>query len=257
MTLSPERVAGYLERLGLSHPAPELAELVSAHLRSVPFENLDIWRGVPLSLDLDHLYDKVVGRRRGGFCYELNGLFAALLEALGYRVARYSARVISAGDGRVGPPFDHLALGVTAPGGGEQLVDVGFGEGPRRPMPLSAGAELDDLAGRWRLVDAGGELRLELAETRSAFEVGTGYVIDPTPRRLDEFAAMCEHHQRSPDSPFTRGPRCTLATARGRITATETSLIDWDGERRDKTEITAFEAVLRERFGVALAAAAE
>ena len=246
-----QAVGRYLKRIGLESGG-SLADLVRAHLRNVPFENLDIWQKIPLSLDPDDLFDKIVARRRGGFCYELNGLFAILLERLGYRVARYSAQVI--GEGRVGPPFDHLTLGVRKPGGGavEQLVDVGFGEGPRRPMPMAAGAELDDIAGRWRLEDAAsGGLRLTLVESSCKLPVGTGYEVDRTERKLEDFAEMFAHHQSSPDSPFTRGPRITRTFEGGRETLTETALVRWTTDNRETFEVDDFEKELV-RFGVEL-----
>ena len=80
-----------------------------AHLLAVPFENLDIHLGRPISLDQDALFGKIVTRRRGGFCYELNGLFALLLRELGFEVTLLSAGVARA-DGGFGPEFDHLTL---------------------------------------------------------------------------------------------------------------------------------------------------
>src|SRR5690349_2377671 len=116
----------YLSRIGmpeeLAPPSAELLrELHIRHLESVPFENLSIHLDEPIRLDEDALLDKIVRRRRGGFCYELNGVFAALLEALGFRVTRHAARVFS-GDGQLGIPFDHLALIVDLDE--EWLVDV-------------------------------------------------------------------------------------------------------------------------------------
>src|SRR4051794_33731222 len=89
-------VDAYLEGIRYAGPRAPSAEtlraLHRAHLYAVPFENLDIGRGRRLSLALPDLFDKIVTRRRGGFCYELNGLFGWLLESLGYRVTHLSAR---------------------------------------------------------------------------------------------------------------------------------------------------------------------
>jgi len=97
-------VAAYLDRIGytgeLTPSEPVLRELHRAHLLAVPFENLDISRGVPIQLDYPALFGKIVTRRRGGFCYELNGLFAELLRALGFSVKLLSASVADgAGNG--------------------------------------------------------------------------------------------------------------------------------------------------------------
>jgi N-hydroxyarylamine O-acetyltransferase len=131
-----EQAAGaYLARIGVPRPAAldavaldaaMLRTLHRAHLMTVPFENLSIHLSEPISLAAPDLLDKIVTSRRGGFCYELNGAFGLLLEALGARVDRLAARV--QGEGGLGPPFDHLALVVhLADGTGPWLADVGFG----------------------------------------------------------------------------------------------------------------------------------
>lgn len=110
--------------------AQTLRAVHRAHLYAVPFENLDITLGRPISLDRDAVFEKIVTRRRGGFCYELNGLFARLLWALGFRVTLLAARD-SHEDGSFGPEFDHRTLRVTCPGDGDQipwLADVGWGD---------------------------------------------------------------------------------------------------------------------------------
>src|SRR5689334_17036776 len=103
----------YLQRIAyrgsLQPTAATLRALHQAHMLAVPFENLDIHLGRPLLLDRPALFEKIVARRRGGFCYELNGLFAALLQALGFDVTMLSARVART-QGGFGPEFDHLTL---------------------------------------------------------------------------------------------------------------------------------------------------
>src|SRR3954447_25028309 len=104
-------IDAYLKRIayrGSREPTVEtLRQLHRAHLLAVPFENLDIPLGNPIVLSVPSFYDKIVERRRGGFCYELNGLFAWLLEQLGFHVELLSAGVFSGN--RPGPEFDHLA----------------------------------------------------------------------------------------------------------------------------------------------------
>ena len=133
-------VDAYLTRIGYTGPrtpdATTLAALHHAHILAVPFENLDIGLGRPITLDLPSRYAKIVTRRRGGFCYELNGLFAWLLQQLGYGVTLLSAGVYG-GDGAPGPDYDHLTLLVRCPGDPTPwLADVGFGEGFREPLRL-------------------------------------------------------------------------------------------------------------------------
>src|SRR3984885_3366535 len=109
--MDSETVVAYLNSVGVAPPAvcdaAARRTLPRAHQLTVPFENLSIHLAEPVSLAEPDLIDKIVRRRRGGFCYELNGAFALLLEALGAQVSRVAARVFGAGG--LGPPFDHLA----------------------------------------------------------------------------------------------------------------------------------------------------
>ena len=118
--------------------APTLATLeglIEAHIVHVPFENLDVLFGRPIRLDLEGLQDKIVGARRGGYCFEHATLFAAVLEALGFQVTRHAARVILFGP--VGEAKrDHMFMTVTLDGA-TYVVDPGFGPyAPRFPVPL-------------------------------------------------------------------------------------------------------------------------
>src|SRR5216684_3858804 len=127
----------YLQRINHTSPLAPGAEtlrlLQVAHLQIVPFENLSIHSGEPIVLDDEALFEKIVRRRRGGFCYELNGLFAALLRTLGFDVTMLSARVANA-EGIFGPDFDHMTLLVTLTE--RWLVDVGFGDSFLEPLKL-------------------------------------------------------------------------------------------------------------------------
>ena len=137
-TASAERavdIARYLERItyhGSREPiVSTLQALREAHLLAVPFENLDIALRRAIVLDEASFWTKIVEHHRGGFCYELNGLFALLLRALGFQVDLLSASVARE-TGGFGPDFDHLTLLVHL----EQdwLADVGFGESFRQPL---------------------------------------------------------------------------------------------------------------------------
>ncbi len=149
--MDAQTTRAYLRRIGVTDPVPSdvqgLFLLHRAHQMTVPFENLSIHLSEQISLAEADLVAKVVTARRGGFCYELNGLFALLLEALGAEVTRVAARVY--GDGGLGPPFDHLALVVRpADGSGPWLADVGFGSHAVYPLRLDERAEQDDPAGQ-------------------------------------------------------------------------------------------------------------
>ena len=126
-------VTGYFSRIsymGPSDPTVEvLAALVAAHNRSIPFENLDPVMGVPVvDLRPDALFDKLVRRRRGGYCFEHNGVMAHVLAQLGFEVDVLGGRVVWMNTSGELPAQTHQALAVTVPGDdGRYLVDVGFG----------------------------------------------------------------------------------------------------------------------------------
>ena len=213
-------INAYLERISYSGSvtpnAETLREIHRAHLFAVPFENLDIGWGREIRLDEETFVHKIVGHRRGGFCYELNGAFAVLLRALGFRVTLLSARA-PCEDGSDGPEFDHLTLLVEL---NEQwLADVGFGDCFVDPLRLQIGLEQEQGRNCFRIVEAGDSLSVE----RRDAEVGwrTEYRFSLKQRRLEEFAVMCRYHQTSSRSPFTRKRICSKATPQGRITLSD------------------------------------
>jgi N-hydroxyarylamine O-acetyltransferase len=224
----------YLRRIGAAGPAGPtltvLRDLHARHLRTVPFENLSIHLGEPITLDPVALADKIVRRRRGGFCYELNGLFAELLEALGFRVTRLAARTIGA-DGVLGIPYDHLALLVELDE--RWLVDVGFGRHATHPLGLDRPDPQDDPDGTFLVLATGGDQ--QAGEVDVLRDGQPQYRLEPRPRTLADFRAGCWWHQSSPDSHFTRGPTCSLATADGRVTLSGDRLIRTAGQARTET----------------------
>lgn len=156
--MNPTQVDAYLRRLGVQHPGwptvEVLRELHLRHLQTVPFENLSVHLGEKIVLEEARLVEKVVGARRGGFCYELNGTFGALLAALGFDVTLLAGRVYG-DEGRLGIPYDHLALRVGTVDGGEWLADVGFGAHSHYPLAFGARGEQEDPGGTFRIVEAG------------------------------------------------------------------------------------------------------
>ncbi|AUY51494.1 arylamine N-acetyltransferase [Streptomyces sp. CB01881] len=248
--LTGAQVDAYLARLGL--PAPErpsaaaLAELQRAHLDAVPFENLSVHLGEPVVLGTGALFEKLVTRRRGGFCYELNGAFAALLRALGYRVSLLGARVLDGG--RPGPPFDHLALRVDLDR--PWLVDVGFGRFSRFPLQLDERGQQPDPAGEFTLVPYGAD---EL-DVRMGGE--PQYRLGLRPYELADFVPTCWWQATSPDSHFTRSATCSLpAPDGGRVTLSGTRLIRTavDGGRTEELlDGAGTLAAYRSLFGITL-----
>ena len=208
-TLDKETAAAYLRRIGVPPPVTADAAAVRllhrAHQMAVPFENLSIHLAEPISLEESDLVSKIVRRRRGGFCYELNGLFALLLEALGASVTRVAARVY--GDRGLSPPFDHLALIVRLPDGtGPWLADVGFGSHSDYPLLLDRRGEQDDPAGRFLLADApDGDVDVHR-------DGRPQYRIEMRERALADFVPTCWWQQTSPLSHFTAGTICSRRT---------------------------------------------
>lgn len=224
-------VEAYFRRIdyrGAVRPSSEtLRDLHLAHLHTVPFENLDIHFGRPIVLDEDALFEKIVRRRRGGFCYELNGLFSALLRELGFRVTRLSAGVLDGGS--YGPDFDHMTLLVEL----EQryLADVGFGDAFWEPLRLDDPQEQIQRGRRFRLSHDGRVGTMLFEHTTG---VADGYRFSLHPRGFAEYESMCRFHQTSPESTFTQRRVCSKATPTGRITLRDTRLIVTEhGERRE------------------------
>jgi N-hydroxyarylamine O-acetyltransferase len=236
----------YLQRLDAKvYDAPSLhalRDLMTRHLQTVPFENLDIVNGRRQPLSTGGVLEKIVIRRRGGFCYELNEAFGALLTHLGFTVRRVDARVWSEARRAFGAPFDHLALIVSLPEG-EFLVDVGFGDNNRTPMRLPEDT-LTDISGTYSLAQAAGENWLL---SRSGIPL---YQLELKEQPLSAYEPMYRHHQSSPESVFSKGLICTKATPFGRITLSRDRLIIVDGGKRTETEISDRDAALAQYFGI-------
>ena len=255
------QVDAYLRRLGAERPrgaadpadatatVEVLRELHLRHLRTVPFENLSIHLGEEIVLEEKRLLDKVVGARRGGFCYELNGLFGALLTALGFEVTLLAARVHGDG-GRLGIPYDHLALRVRAVDGSEWLADVGFGAHSHYPLAFGERGEQEDPGGTFRIAEAGPDLDV-VVDGRPQYRLET------RPRELGDFVAGAWWHSTSPASHFTQSLVCSKVTEDGgRITLSGRTfkVTGLDGARAERELITDEEvlAAYRERFGIEL-----
>jgi N-hydroxyarylamine O-acetyltransferase len=250
--LDEQFLRAYLQRIGAERPRvldeTAFAGLHHAHLRTVPFENLSIHLGEAISLAETDLISKIVTRHRGGFCYELNGAFALLLQGLGADVVRVAARVY--GDGRLGPPFDHLALVVRLPGGdGRWLADVGFGSHSTYPLRYDNRLEQDDPGGLFALTDASD------GDVDVLRDGQPQYRIEPRVRELTDFIPTCWWQQTSPESHFTQNTICSRLTADGRITLSGRTLIRTSGGVRTEQQLETDEAVLtayRDHFGVTL-----
>ncbi|XP_060678287.1 arylamine N-acetyltransferase, pineal gland isozyme NAT-3-like [Hemiscyllium ocellatum] len=261
----------YLSRIGYRGATePSLDNLKAIHrqhLLAVPFGSLAIHCGERIELALPAVYQKVVVQRRGGFCYELNGLFSWLLQALGYQVQLVSGRVRNAITQQPGPPKDHLLLLVATAGeGGHRrwLCDVGFGNAFRWPLPLEDGHLERQENGLFHLQLAGGEGDWRLRRYPLSCQGPTDepsatlYLFSTEPRAWCDFGAMCRYHQISTSSIFVCKSFCSLHLPGGLVTYMGHRLIETefnaDGDRKATRELTDEEIpqVLKERFGIVL-----
>lgn len=240
----------YLERIGIGDglpvPIPEtLRRLQRQHLLSVPFENLDIHWKRPIALDTDAFYRKVIDDRRGGFCYELNGLFNELLRELGYSTRLVSARVSTA-DGGFSREYDHLTI-IVATDDGEYLADVGFGAFTAEPLRLALDEEQEDPTGIYIIRNHNDGYLVVLKDDAPE------YIFRPIARTLSEFAEMCEFHQTSSESHFTRGKVCSIMTQNGRKTLTDKAFIVTIGSEKREIAVSSgeeFDKILEREFGI-------
>ena len=241
----------YLNRIkhsGSVTPSAEtLRALQLAHLLTVPFENLSIHSAEPIILNDAALFDKIVVRRRGGFCYELNGLFAALLRQLGFDVQMLSASVANS-EGVWGPEFDHMTLLVTLDD--RWLIDVGFGDSFVEPLRLDQRIEQVQGDRTYRLdsdVD-----RLTLLQKIGDGDWKPQYRFTLVPHVYKDYEEMCHYQETSPDSHFTQRVICSRLTPEGRITVSDKRLITTSGDTRDERNVSDEEmpGVLQELFGI-------
>lgn len=178
----------YFARTGAS-ASSSLTELHEAHVRAIPFENIDVMLGLVPSLDLADIQAKLLGRRRGGYCYEHQLLFTAVLERLGHTVARRMSRVMTG-------PRTHFMSIVDG-----HLVDVGFGAGMLHPMPLVDGAVVDQAGWPHRLRREGRRWVLE-KQAADGWELQHAFEDDIEQRPIDYTMAnyYVATHERSPFS---------------------------------------------------------
>lgn len=217
--VTSQSIQKYLERINIHTvliPNRESLYLLQmAHLMNVPFENIDIFRGIPI--DLSNSFHKIVDNRRGGFCYELNSQFYELLSGIGFTVKMISARVRN-DKGEFGPEFDHMALIVSLEE--EYLVDVGFGDFSILPLKFTTGTDLVDSAGTFS-IEKHDEKYFVVKKRNDDGEFIPFYLFTTLERSLEDFMDMCNYHQSSPDSHFAKGLICTILTETGRITLTD------------------------------------
>lgn len=234
--------------------AQTLKELQRAHMLNVPFENLDIGLKRSIQLSKEALWNKIIVQKRGGFCYELNGLFAGLLKEIGFNVTYLNARVYNH-EGNLGIDFDHLALLVQVPDQpGRWLVDVGFGDSFNEPLSFQERGEQVQGLRSYRLEETAGGYIAWQKNYDGSWE--RQYFFDLMPRSFPiDYEAACLYHQTSPRSSFTRGSIVSKATADGRVSLEERRLIvTKNGQRSERLVETqdGYRALLKQYFDVTL-----
>lgn len=261
-----EQIRQTFLRLGLAVPetiTPDretLFRLQRAFLQAVPYENLDILAGIPLSLSEDALYDKIVTRGRGGYCFEINGFMAVLLRSMGYTVTEYLARYLR-GETAI-PMRRHRVLRVTADNGSEWIMDAGIGqESFRQPLPYGdTTAEVNDGFRVYRLrkrefygwVIEDTPLMEDTTVGEAVFRPFYSFTEEPQlPIDYEMPSFWCEKH---PDSPFTKAPMLAIKTETGRVAidGNQLSLYENGTVTRRSFEEAEYPALLARYFGIRL-----
>jgi N-hydroxyarylamine O-acetyltransferase len=231
-------INGYLRRINYNNGLvyknlATLQALQRQHVLTIPFETLDIHNQIPILLQTDFLFQKVILDRRGGYCYELNVLFYQLLSNCGFHVSMVSGRLLHRyGYGR---EFEHMALVVELQGR-KWLVDVGYGDFSLTPLVIAPGEIQSDGRTFYQVIDTvvvDGQSYLGVAKWNAGqqdFKID--YIFTLEPRSLADFAPMNEFHQTSPESHFARSLICTLPTAEGRISLINSKLIRTENGKR-------------------------
>ncbi len=251
----PINVEEYLKRIQFTGRIKTDIETLKAlhrqQLYFIPFENLDIWNKQEIILDINQLENKIINNRRGGFCYELNGLFYELLKQIGFDVKMIAARVYNL-VGDLGQEYDHMALIVQLDK--TYLVDVGFGASFHEPLLLETGTIQKDVNHYFKIEEYDkGYLCLYWSEDGVKFTKKYLFTLDR--KELSDFIPMCNYHQFSPESIFTQKTICTKAWKNGRITLSDHKLITTIGNTKheklimDEDELN---KILEEKFDIYL-----
>lgn len=226
----------YLNRLQISQDRPSLenlAALQKQHLQSIPFENLDVIRKVPIYLNLDTIYKKVIENKRGGYCYELNGLFHSLLTQLGYDAHLVSATVLRPNN-EWAKADTHAAILVYLDQ--PYLVDVGFGAAtPRIPVPLTGSVETT-IGETYKVEQQTDDIFYLIREVDHSSR--TLYQFNRQKKELVDFHEGCVFNQVSKDSTFTHTDIISLATERGRVTLQDHLLTEVKDATTEKTMLS-------------------
>lgn len=223
----------YLQRIHftgvLAVDEKTLIALHEHHVFNVPFENLDIHYRLLFDLEIEKIYEKVVIDFRGGFCYELNSLFNALLQQIGFTSKIISARIID-DSGNLGPEYDHMLVCIELHNR-RYIADVGYGDLFTKPLEIKDGIQSD---GRNQFVIQklnDQDLMLSMSPDKVHFQ--EKYRFNFAEVSVEKFTGICFEKQTNPSSHFVKNIICTKPTSYGRVTLFNDKLI----EKKDKVRI--------------------
>lgn len=256
-------VESYLRRIAYDGPrAPTLAVLSAlqrAHMTAIPFENIDVMLGRPISLAPQDLERKLIAQRRGGYCFEHNLLFAAVLRALGFELQTLAGRV-HAGSASAVPPRTHMVL-LVAIDGVRFVVDPAFGAfGARTPLPLEAGRVHEGICERHRLRKLQGvDVEEWMLEGEHLDEFKPLYSFTLEPRHRIDYEVANHYTSTHPDSRFRRMLVVQRVTPDGRIVLRGSQLTRRVGAQEQVSTVgggAALVEVLEAEFGLRVPEAA-
>ena len=246
----------YLDRIGFTDVVKNdfstLEKLQHQHLFAIPFEDLDIQFGIPIILDTEIIYQKIIEGNRGGYCYELNGLFCELLKSLGFEAYLISGRITKGKN--IGPEYDHLAI-VVVINETKYLVDVGYGDFSL--MPLAIDSTLAQFDGRNHYC-----IKKVFFEGVEYYSVGklksydqrfhSEYFFTLQPNILSDFDRINYQKQTAGNSHFTNNLICSLPTMCGRTSLINQRLVQSiDGIKTEThIELEQLSEVLSTHFGI-------
>ena len=252
-----EFINGYLNRIGVNNvpeATPEGLKLLQvSHLKHIPFENLDIIAGrIPLKLDFEDVYDKLVVRKRGGICYEQNTLFSHLLEKMGFKVRRMASHRVRVGANE----YDHMFLMVDFSDPKETwIADVGFGYNNLAPIRFEIGTWQSDMRDMLQVEDCGNGM-FYLNRRVPAGEEEVMYAFNLNDHQIEEYRPRCDYFCTAPDSFFTQGPMTSLDEAGGRKLLTRNHFHRYDANRAETVvnvpDQATYDRILKEEFGIVM-----
>ena len=249
--LSVQQLDRYFARIGYRGPRDAtlatLRALHRAHLLAIPYENLDIHLGRQITLDPEVTFTKLVDERRGGWCFEMNGLFGRVLETLDFDI-RYLSGAVGRATSGWRAQGNHLVLLVRLDR--PWIADVGFGDGFLTPLPLEPGTYSQGFL-EYRVARDGPRWRVHSHE----FGGAEGFDFTLTARTLDQFGMQCRELQTSPESSFVKATVCERFVSNGLVMLRGAVLREVRaGSVTTHTvqDACEFDRVLRERFDLAI-----